>query len=151
MYRDKVKDERLARYCGAVTCMDEAIGELIHWLDDHKLSENTLVMFLLRQRRQRQRRQCTIAWREVHDVGRRAARAFHRALAFKDSRGKITDEFLTSLELVPTILAATGAKPPEGVKLDGFDMLPVLRDEAKSREKRCSGNVAPTKPPRFEN
>jgi arylsulfatase A-like enzyme len=46
--------------------------------------------------------------------------------------GKVTDEFLTSLELVPTLLAATGAKAPDGVKLDGFDMLPVLQGEAKS-------------------
>jgi arylsulfatase A-like enzyme len=47
----------------------------------------------------------------------------------------VTDEFLTALELVPTLLAATGAKAPEGVKLDGFDMLPILRGEAKSPRK----------------
>jgi arylsulfatase A-like enzyme len=46
--------------------------------------------------------------------------------------GKVTDAFLTALELVPTLLAASGAKAPEGVKLDGFDMLPVLRGEVES-------------------
>jgi arylsulfatase A-like enzyme len=49
--------------------------------------------------------------------------------------GRVTDEFLTSLELFPTICAATGAMPPAGVKLDGFDMLPVLRGETGSRRK----------------
>lgn len=46
--------------------------------------------------------------------------------------GKVTDEFLTSLELAPTLLAAAQAKAPEKMTLDGFDMLPVLRGEAKS-------------------
>jgi arylsulfatase A-like enzyme len=49
--------------------------------------------------------------------------------------GKVTDEFLTSLEFLPTFCAISGAKPPEGVKLDGFDMMPVLRGEMKSPRK----------------
>ena len=40
--------------------------------------------------------------------------------------GGVTDEFLTALELLPTFAAIGGAKPAAGVKLDGFDMLPVL-------------------------
>jgi arylsulfatase A-like enzyme len=46
--------------------------------------------------------------------------------------GKVTDEFLTTLEIVPTLLAATGAATPTKVTLDGFDMLPVLRGEKPS-------------------
>jgi arylsulfatase A-like enzyme len=47
--------------------------------------------------------------------------------------GKVTDEFVTSLELFPTLLAAAGADSPRDVQLDGADMLPVLRGEAPSR------------------
>ena len=39
----------------------------------------------------------------------------------------MTDEFLTSLEIMPTLLSATDSKAPDGLKLDGFDMLPVLQ------------------------
>ena len=46
--------------------------------------------------------------------------------------GKVSDEFLTALEIVPTLLAATGTEVPEGLDLDGFDMLPVLRGEIPS-------------------
>jgi arylsulfatase A-like enzyme len=46
--------------------------------------------------------------------------------------GKTTDEFLTALEVFPTLLAAAGAKAPEGVVLDGFDMLPALQGRAGS-------------------
>ena len=46
-----------------------------------------------------------------------------------------TDEFLTSLEILPTLLAATGTPTPEDLKLDGFDLLPVLRGEMPSPRK----------------
>ena len=65
--------------------------------------------------------------------------------------GKVTDEFLTSLELMPTLLAATGAKAPDGVKLDGHDMLPVLRGEAKSPRREMFWQRRADKAARFEN
>jgi arylsulfatase A-like enzyme len=46
LYRDKVKDERLARYDGAVTCMDEAIGEILAYVKQLGEGDNTLVLFL---------------------------------------------------------------------------------------------------------
>ena len=45
--------------------------------------------------------------------------------------GRVTDDFLTALELLPTIAAAAGATLPE-VTLDGFDALPVLAGEKPS-------------------
>ena len=46
--------------------------------------------------------------------------------------GKVTDEFLTSLEIFPTLAKAVGARPGRKIRLDGFDMLPVLRGERTS-------------------
>ncbi len=46
--------------------------------------------------------------------------------------GLVNNEFLTSLEILPTLLAATGASAPENVTLDGFDMWPVLRGKQPS-------------------
>jgi arylsulfatase A-like enzyme len=46
--------------------------------------------------------------------------------------GRVEDGFLTALEVFPTLAKAAGAAAPAGVTLDGFDMLPVLRGEAKS-------------------
>ena len=40
--------------------------------------------------------------------------------------GRVSDQFVTSLEIVPTLLQLTGARAPEGVRLDGFDILPLL-------------------------
>jgi arylsulfatase A-like enzyme len=47
-------------------------------------------------------------------------------------RGQVCDEFLTSLEVFPTVLKATGVALPKGVTLDGFDMLPVLQGKTGS-------------------
>jgi arylsulfatase A-like enzyme len=44
----------------------------------------------------------------------------------------VTDEFLTSLEIFPTLLAAAGSPLPDQRPLDGFDCLPVLRGEQPS-------------------
>ena len=46
--------------------------------------------------------------------------------------GKVSDEFLTALEIFPTLLSAAGAEVPRGVKLDGFDMLPILSGVRRS-------------------
>ena len=47
--------------------------------------------------------------------------------------GTVSDEFLTGLEVFPTVVKVAGATLPEGVVLDGFDMLPVLRGRSASQ------------------
>jgi arylsulfatase A-like enzyme len=47
----------------------------------------------------------------------------------------VNDEFTTSLELFPTFLAAAGAKPPAGVKLDGRNIMPLLEGRGKSERR----------------
>ncbi|MCB1088761.1 MAG: N-acetylgalactosamine-6-sulfatase, partial [Verrucomicrobiae bacterium] len=49
--------------------------------------------------------------------------------------GTVNDQFLTSLELFPSLAAATGAALPEGVILDGFDWWPCLRGDAETPRK----------------
>ena len=45
----------------------------------------------------------------------------------------VCDEFLTMLDFFPTALGLAGVAPPKNVALDGFDMMPVLKGEARSR------------------
>lgn len=46
--------------------------------------------------------------------------------------GSVRDDFLTTLELFPTLAAAAQAPLLQGVTLDGVDMLPVLAGKAPS-------------------
>src|SRR5262249_36099828 len=52
--------------------------------------------------------------------------------------GSVSDEFLTTLELVPTLAAAARAQLPTGIMLDGYNMLSTLAGEAPSpRTEMC--------------
>jgi arylsulfatase A-like enzyme len=132
MYRGKVKDEKLARYCGAVTCMDERIGELMTAIEKAGQKENTIFIFMSDNGGSGNGGNAPLKGSKstMWEGGLRVP--FIMTWPGKLPAGKVTDEFVTALELVPTLLAATGAPAPEGVKLDGFDMLPILRGEAKS-------------------
>lgn len=131
-YRDKVKDEKLARYYGAVTCMDEALGRVLALLDETGATENTLVLFLSDNGGSGNGGNAPLRGGKstMFEGGLRVP--FLACWPGRLPAGRVTDEFLTSLEIFPTLAAATGAKPDPAVTLDGFDMLPVLRGEMKS-------------------
>lgn len=151
MYRDKVKDERLARYCGAVTCMDDAIGALMESVEKAGQTDNTIFLFLSDNGGSGNGGNAPLKGSKsmMWEGGLRVP--FIMRWPGKLPAGKVTDEFLTSLELVPTLLAACAAKAPEGVKLDGFDMLPVLRGETKSSRRGMFWQRRGDKAARFEN
>jgi arylsulfatase A len=139
-YGDKLytvpnKPARRLEFVGSVTAMDAAIGEVLDFLDDNDLAKNTIVIFFsdnggggaadnspLRGAKGQMfeggiRVPCIVRW------------------PGKVPAGATSDEFLTSLEIFPTLCATTGAQPPVGVPLDGFDMLPVLQGKTKSPRK----------------
>lgn len=125
------KDGR-TKYAGMVSAMDEAIGEVFGTLRELKLDRNTLVIFFADNGRN-----------NANDLGVRLrggkGSGFEGGLRVPliawwpgvIPAGQITHEFLTSLEILPTFVAAAGAFPAD-VYLDGFDMLPVLQGKQKS-------------------
>ena len=129
-YAGKVKDVRLARYYAAVTRLDKAIGSLLKLIDERGERENTLVLFLSDNGGSGNGDNKPLKGHksQMWEGGLRVP--FVARWPGKIPAGKMTDEFLTSLELLPTIAKACGAVVD--VKLDGFDMLPVLTGDAKS-------------------
>lgn len=129
------REARTRDFRASVTCMDAAIGEMLDFLDEKGIAENTLVIFHsdngggggadntpLRGGKSQMfeggnRVPCLIRWPQQLPAG------------------KVSDEFLTTLELFPTIAAAAGASPPEDIVLDGFDMTSVLKGNAPSPRK----------------
>ncbi len=151
MYRGRVKDEKLARYCGAVTCMDEAIGAVMEAVEKADQKDNTIFLFISDNGGSGNGGNAPLKGSKstMWEGGLRVP--FIARWPGKLPAGKVTDEFLTSLEFVPTLLAAAGAAAPEGVKMDGFDMLPILRGEAKSPRKEMFWQRRSDKAARFEN
>ena len=124
--------KRRLEYLASITCMDAAIGKVLDLLDEQHLAENTLVIFF-------------------SDNGgsggsSNAPLRGHKGQMFEGGvrvcclvrypgqipAGTVSDAFLTSLEIVPTVLAAAGIEPPAGMTLDGYDMLPTLASGAPS-------------------
>ena len=131
-YRAQGIADPLARYYGAMTRMDFAIGEVLSHLRTTGQLENTLVIFFsdnggsgnggndpLRGHK-------STMW----EGGLRVP--FIAAWPGRLPAGEVTDEFLTSLEIFPALLSASGTSVPTGLKLDGFDMLPILSGQKPS-------------------
>lgn len=126
------REQRRRGYLGAVTCLDDAIGQVLDLLDQSGIARNTVVVFLsdngggtgsdntpLRGGKSQMfeggiRVPCIVRW------------------PARIPAGTTCGEFLTALEIFPTLAAATGAALPAGTVYDGFDMLPVLQGRQKS-------------------
>jgi arylsulfatase A-like enzyme len=121
-------------YMGAVSAMDEMVGNLLRTLDEVGEADNTLVMFFSDNVGDSPGRKANNGpLREgkssVFEGGLRVP--FIARWPGRISAGTVSDAFLTSLEIFPTLLKLVGAPRPDAV-LDGFDMMPVLRGEAPS-------------------
>ncbi len=123
---------RRLEYMASITCMDDAIGELLGVLDDYAIADDTIVIFF-------------------SDNGGggpsdNAPLKGHKGWMFEGGTrvpcivrypgtipaGTRTDAFLTSMEIIPTLLKATHSPLPEGLILDGYDMMPVLTQGGRS-------------------
>ena len=129
---DGLAGERRHKFMAAVTCMDSSIGRVLDRIDEHGLRQDTIVIFVsdngaggggdsgpLRGRKG-----------QMFEGGVRVP--FLVRWPGTIAPGSVSDEFLTALEVFPMLVRAAGASLPEGVKLDGFDMLPVLQGRSRS-------------------
>ncbi len=132
-YSDRDPALPATKYAGMVTAMDEAIGEIFSTLRDLALDRETLVIFFADNGRNGAR---------IDDVRLRGGKGsgFEGGLRVPFiarwpgviPAGKTTHEFITALEILPTLAAVGGAKLPAGVKYDGFDLLPILQGKTPS-------------------
>jgi arylsulfatase A-like enzyme len=131
-YADAKLTDNLKRYYAAVTCMDNAIGHVLALIRELKQDDNTLVIFQSDNGGSGNGGNAPLrgAKSTLWEGGLRVP--FVARWPGKIPPGLVSDEFLTTLELMPTLAAAAGAKTPEGVALDGHDMLPVLAGRAPS-------------------
>lgn len=118
--------KRRLEYLASIACMDDAIGSVLRRLDQYGLADNTIVIFFSDNGGSGGADNAPLRGRksQVFEGGIRVC-ALVRGPDLP--RGAVCDEFLTSLDILPTLLARTGAVPMAGVTLDGFDIWPVLQ------------------------
>jgi arylsulfatase A-like enzyme len=128
-----VPNEQRRTYCAMMSAMDDGIGSVLAKLDEAKLTENTLLMFVsdnggppvngssnapLRGRK-------ATTW----EGGIRVP--FLVQWKGRLPEGKTCDQPVIQLDLHATALAAAGANA-SGAQLDGVDLLPYLAGEKSS-------------------
>ncbi|MSU73358.1 MAG: N-acetylgalactosamine-6-sulfatase [Opitutus sp.] len=125
-YPDRDPANPETRYAAMISAMDEAIGEVFATLRELRLERTTLVLFLADNGRR---------GANVDGVRLRGGKAsgFEGGLRVPFIAwwpgvipgGRVIPDFLTALEILPTLAAVGGAGAPD-VHLDGFNLLPVL-------------------------
>lgn len=120
-------------YMAAVTCMDEAIGNVLQLLKQLGKDQNTLVIFLSDNGG---------SMSVSHNTPFRGGKAqfFEGGIRVPCiikwpghiKAGAGSDAFLTSLEIFPSIMAAADIALPDSIVYDGFNMLPVLQGKTAS-------------------
>jgi arylsulfatase A-like enzyme len=135
MYADSDVPERLRPYYAAVTCMDAAIGRVLAAIRERGEIDNTLVIFQSDNGGSGNGGNAPLQGGKstLWEGGLRVPCIVHWPGRLPP--GRTCDELLTTLELFPTLAAAAGAKPPEGLVLDGYDMLSTLQGKAGSPRK----------------
>ena len=118
-----------ALYYGYCTFVDKWIGRFLEKLDEHKLWDDTLVIFT------------SDHGTELLDKGRfgksgERLHPYNTRLNLivrhpdKSTHGKSSDAFVQNIDLAPTICRAMGVDAKE--PYDGFDLLPLIEGRAKS-------------------
>jgi arylsulfatase A-like enzyme len=119
----------------AITDMDDAIGNLLQVIEEAGKEDHTLVIFL-------------------SDNGGGGSGSNHPLRGGKGNffeggirvpciikwpdripGNQVIDNFLSSMEIFPTILSATGIEKPDDLILDGFNIMPLLEGDKKDLER----------------
>ncbi len=130
-YPDRDPEAKLTRYLAAVTCMDEAIGEVMAALKEYEVDDETLVIFFSDNGGSGNGGNAPLKGGKstMWEGGLRVP--FIAWWPGVIPAGRVTDDFLTALEVFPTLVDAAGAERPKDLVLDGFNMLAVLKGKEK--------------------
>ncbi|MEQ2006906.1 MAG: sulfatase-like hydrolase/transferase [Limisphaerales bacterium] len=127
-------------FYGHVTCADRNLGRLLAALEEMGLAENTLLIFMsdngmnLGQHGLLGKGNASILGVKPRKTG---SNMFDRSVLVPFivrwpgvvKAGATSDALVSSIDILPTLMAATGAGAGQGLKLDGRSLLPLLKGE----------------------
>jgi arylsulfatase A-like enzyme len=128
-----IKDERRRKYASMMLAMDEAVGKVIDQLKAEGVYDNTLIVFFSDNGGPQKgdpsangsiNRPLRSGKAQTHEGGIRVPMLM--SLPGVISPGSIYEKPVSSLDLLPTFMAAIGKAPIDGTTLDGVNLLPFL-------------------------
>jgi hypothetical protein len=116
----------VARVYAMVTNIDTNVGRVLKALEDHKLANDTIVVFLTDNGPANVRWNAGLrGWKgSVFDGGIRVPCYLRWPNHFPPRLA--VEQITAHIDVVPTLLEACGLGAPEGLKLDGKSLLPLL-------------------------
>jgi arylsulfatase A-like enzyme len=136
-YLDRFKgesNEKRLMLLAMLSAMDDAIGEVLGKLREHKVEDNTLIVFISDNGGPTQHnssRNEPLRGRKSQMLEGGIRVPYMMQWNGHIPAGKVYDKPVISLDIFPTALAAAGANAPEKVKLDGVNLLPFLKGESE--------------------
>lgn len=115
-----------ADYIGVVEALDAGIGRILEALDRQGLAENTLVIFTHDHGGEELSRNDPLShgFGTLWEGGIRVPCLLRWPARLP--AGKTSSQLASTMDLTASILAAAGAQPPPGRRLDGIDLIPIL-------------------------
>lgn len=122
----KGDQEMIAKVYGMVSNIDENVGRLLRLLDELRIANDTIVVFLTDNGPQQVRYNAGMFERKgsVHEGGIRVP--FFVRWPGKLQPGREVDRIAAHIDLAPTLLEACGIKRPADVRFDGRSLWPLL-------------------------
>lgn len=136
---ESIKDNTRRTYAAMMFAMDEAVGKLVEKLKDEKLDQNTLIFFFSDNGGPTM--QGTTINGSINTPLRGSKRTtleggvrvpFFVKWPAKIPAGKVSDDPVIQIDVLPTVLAAAGVEVKADWKLDGVNLLPHLTGDAKA-------------------
>ena len=123
----------LAKYAEMVTSLDRNIGRVLAALEASGQSDNTIVVFTSDNGGERFSDNWPFigAKTELLEGGIRVPLILRWPERLK--AGGVSDQVMTSMDFLPTLLSAAGGRPDPAYAPDGMDLLPVLADGGPTR------------------
>lgn len=135
-YRAQGLDEPTSAIYGMCENIDENVGRLLEQLDDSKLRERTLVLFLTDNGPSTVRYNGGMkgAKASVDEGGTRVPLMIR--WPGRLPAGRVVEPIAADFDLLPTIAELCGVALPDGLQLDGVSLVPLLRGEAGDWKER---------------
>ncbi len=130
----KHRQDQRARIFAMIQNVDTNVGRLFKYLNEHGLTENTIVIFMVDNGPNGMR---YVAGHKgmkshVHEGGIRSPFFIHWPKKIK--AGATTDRIAAHIDIMPTLLAACDVDAPCSLNLDGRNFLPLLTGDKNTAQ-----------------
>ena len=129
-------DATTAKIYGMISNIDENFGSLLSRLEELGLSERTVVIFMTDNGPQQRRYNAGLRDRKtsVYEGGIRVPFLI-RWPGHLDGSYKV-DQIAAHIDIAPTLLSIADIRKPEGLHMDGRNLLPAIRSASAEMEER---------------